>query len=71
MEIILKLLMVWLLASGAMMFIYARREIIANWHEPVLRRPVLIIESDDWGAGPASQAAVLGEIARLLACFSD
>jgi hypothetical protein len=71
MDILLKLLSLWLLASGTMMFLYARREIIANWHEPVLRRPVLIIESDDWGAGPASQAAVLGEIARLLACFSD
>ena len=71
MEILLKLLIVWLLVSGAMMFLYARREIIANWREPVLRRPVLIIESDDWGAGPAGQAAVLGAIARLLACFSD
>jgi hypothetical protein len=71
MEIFLKFLMLWLLASGAMVFFYVRREIIASWQEPVLRRPVLIIESDDWGAGPASQAAVLGEIARLLAHFSD
>ena len=71
MEMFLKLLVLWLLVSGAIIFLYARREIIANWHEPVLRRPVLIIESDDWGAGPASQAAVLGEIARLLAGFSD
>jgi hypothetical protein len=71
MEIILKFLILWLLVSGAMVFLYARREIIANWHEPVLRRPVLIIESDDWGAGSANQADVLGEIARLLACFSD
>jgi hypothetical protein len=54
-----------------MMFIYARREIVANWHEPVLRRPVLIIESDDWGAGPENQATVLGEVARLLAGISD
>lgn len=71
MEILLKLLILWLFASGAMMFLFARREIIASWHEPVLRRPVLIIESDDWGAGPVSQAAVLEEIARLLAGFSD
>ncbi len=71
MEILLKLLIVWLLVSGAMIFLYARREIIANWREPVLRRPVMIIESDDWGAGPASQAVVLGEIVRLLADFSD
>jgi len=70
-EIILKFLLLWLPVSGAMMFLYARREIIACWQEPVLRRPVLIIESDDWGAGPASQAAVLGEIVRLLAHFSD
>jgi hypothetical protein len=71
MEIFLKFLISWTLVSGTMLFIYARREMIANWHEPVLRRPVLIIESDDWGAGPASQAGVLGEISRLLACFSD
>jgi hypothetical protein len=71
MEIFFKFLILWLLASGAMIFLYARREIIASWQEPVLRRPVLIIESDDWGAGPASQAAVLGEIAQLLAHFSD
>jgi hypothetical protein len=71
MEIILKFLILWLLVSGTIVFLYARREIIANWHEPVLSRPVLIIESDDWGAGSASQAAVLGEIARMLACFSD
>jgi hypothetical protein len=28
----------------------------AAWREPVLRHPVLIIESDDWGPGPAQQA---------------
>ena len=71
MEMFFKFLILWLLASGAMIFLFVRREIIASWQEPVLRRPVLIIESDDWGAGPASQAAVLGEIARLLAGFLD
>jgi hypothetical protein len=71
MEMFLKLLILWLPVYGAMIIFYARREIIASWQEPVLRRPVLIIESDDWGAGPASQAAVLGEIVRLLAGFSD
>ena len=71
MEMFLKFLVLWLLGSGAMMFLYARREIIANWHEPVLCRPVLIIESDDWGPGPASQAGVLEEITHLLECFSD
>jgi hypothetical protein len=41
------------------------------WREPVLRRPVLVIESDDWGAGPGNQSGVLEEIRRLLAGFSD
>jgi len=71
MEILLKYMMLWLLVTGAMLFFYARREILANLHEPVLRRPVLIVESDDWGAGPASQAGILTEIACLLECFSD
>lgn len=60
-----------MVSSGALLIVYARRELLAAWREPVLRRPVLIIESDDWGAGPASQADVLGEIACLLAEFSD
>ncbi|MGB5339052.1 MAG: glycosyl hydrolase [Gammaproteobacteria bacterium] len=71
MEIILKFLLLWLLGSGVMIFLYARREIIANWQEPVLRRPVLIIESDDWGPGPASQAGILADISRLLENFPD
>jgi hypothetical protein len=68
---LLKVLVLWFFASGALVFIYSRRELVAVWREPVLRRPVLIIESDDWGAGPAGQSAVLDEILRLLAGFSD
>ena len=67
----LKFLLLWFFGAGAIMFLYAWREIIASWHEPVLRRPVLIFESDDWGAGPATQAGVLEEISRLLECFQD
>lgn len=36
------------------------------WREPVLCRPVLIIESDDWGPGPESHARAL---ASLTACL--
>ena len=35
----------------------------ARWREPVLRHPVLIIESDDWGAGPLQQADALTRLA--------
>jgi len=61
----------WFFISGALIFIYSRRELVAVWREPVLRRPVLVIESDDWGAGPPDQSGVLDEILLLLAGFSD
>ena len=43
----------------------------AAWREPVLRHPVLIIESDDWGPGPPSHAQALGRLAELLGGFRD
>jgi hypothetical protein len=68
---LLKVLALWFFISGALIFIYSRRELVAVWREPVLRRPVLVIESDDWGAGPANQSGVLDEVRLLLAGFSD
>lgn len=60
----------WLLLVLGLAVRY-RRLILAIWHEPVLKRPVLIIESDDWGAGPLSQADALRDVAALMARFSD
>lgn len=37
----------------------------------MLKYPVLIIESDDWGAGPAEQAKLLPRIAAVLASRAD
>ena len=68
---LLKVLLLWFFISGALIFIYSRRDLVALWREPVLRRPVLVIESDDWGAGPTDQSSVLHEILRLLAGFFD
>jgi hypothetical protein len=42
-----------------------------RWREPVLRRPVLIIESDDWGAGPLAQADALSRLSALLQRIRD
>lgn len=47
------------------------RELIRLWREPVLRRPVLIIESDDWGPGPLEDAGALERIARVLRRHRD
>ncbi len=43
----------------------------ARWREPVLRQPVLIVESDDWGAGPPAQADALRRLAASLQRVRD
>lgn len=43
----------------------------ARWKEPVLRCPALAIESDDWGAGPLSQAGALRDLAAMLQRVRD
>lgn len=43
----------------------------ARWREPVLRHPILIIESDDWGAGPLAQADALARLSTLLQHIRD
>lgn len=43
----------------------------ARWREPVLRQPVLIVESDDWGAGPLAQADALRRLAASLQRVRD
>jgi hypothetical protein len=47
------------------------RPLLARWREPVLRHPVLVIESDDWGAGPLEQAVALRELAAMLGRIRD
>ena len=69
--ILLQILLVWFAITGALLIYYARHGIVAAWQEPVLKRPVVIIESDDWGAGPSEQADSIKHIADLLDNFAD
>lgn len=48
-----------------------RVPLICHWHEPVLKYPVVIIESDDWGPGPDQQAVRLQEIGTVLSRHQD
>lgn len=41
------------------------------WREPVFRVPVLVFESDDWGAGPLSQVPALQALCTILARHRD
>jgi len=64
------LLLVWLMAVTAL--VLRNRSLLAQlWAEPVLRRPVLIIESDDWGAGSLEQVAALQRLAAILLSHHD
>jgi hypothetical protein len=64
--IIIFLLLVW----GGLLGFYAR-DLHRSWREPVLRFPVVVFESDDWGAGPLDQARALANLRELLMGFKD
>src|SRR5581483_185254 len=61
------LILTWLFLGFAVAAWYARRTVVSLWREATLKQAVLIIESDDWGAGPLEQARQLDRIARVLA----
>lgn len=57
-------------AWGVVCLAYAP-QLYRCWREPLLRHPFLILESDDWGAGPMEQAASLDALRTLLLRFQD
>lgn len=69
-EIVL-VLMVSVLLLWTMVLAAFAQPLLARWREPVLRDPVLVLESDDWGAGPLAQATALVGILDLLRAFRD
>lgn len=60
-----------LLVGWLALLVFFAAPLYARWREPVFRYGLLILESDDWGAGPLEQADVLTRIARLLSTFRD
>lgn len=64
-------ILIWLAVSSALLALAFRRALSAAWREPVLRAPVMILESDDWGYGPQVQAERLDRLADLLVDFRD
>lgn len=64
-------ILLWFVANGALV-VYYRRDLLRLWREPVFRHPILIVESDDWGAGPVeTQAAALNQLVELLTRYGD
>ena len=64
--VLVVVLCAWLLIVAA----FARR-LAADWREPVLAVPVLIVESDDWGPGPGDDALRLRGLCAALQEFRD
>ena len=64
------LLLAWMLANALAVLRY-RDLLRAIVREPVLRHPVLVVESDDWGAGPVEQAAALRTVAAVAGRHRD
>src|SRR6266851_4471654 len=60
------------MAFGTVLIAWVYREtLLAFWREPVLKRPVLIVESDDWGPAGDDDAVRLERLARLLRGYPD
>jgi len=70
MELLAYLFYMWLLCIISILIVFAR-DLLALWREPVLSCPVMIIESDDWGAGPLSQAPALTRLVEILSSHFD
>ena len=60
-----------IMALWALVLLAFARPLRARWREPVFRHPLLVIESDDWGAGPLAQTEALRRIAAVLGGFRD
>ena len=63
--------LVWLSIGSLVLYLIHRDLLGCLWREPVFARPVVIVESDDWGPGPASDALILRRIAEQLADIRD
>lgn len=71
MQAAILLALTWIALSSLVAILVSRKNLLSLWREPVLKHPVLIVESDDWGAGPLEQAALLDRIAAVLASHTN
>jgi hypothetical protein len=65
------LLLLGLLALWSAVSLAYARPLRAVWREPVFKAPVLVLESDDWGAGPAEQSDALQRLSAILEACHD
>lgn len=66
MTVLVLALLGWLVLLTLVFAGWQGRLLYRLWREPMLRYPVVIIESDDWGPGPSSDGDALQQIAAVL-----
>jgi len=62
---------VWVIGLTVIFGCLQRATLKRLWRELTLRCPVLIIESDDWGPGPATDADALEDLVQILGRYRD
>ncbi len=65
MTLLFFVVLAWLSLAAGLLLAF-RGPLLALWREPAFKAPILIVESDDWGAGPLTQANALTELAACL-----
>lgn len=70
-NVILLSVPLWIVLGTTVFAWRFRRTLRAAWREPVLRRPVMVFESDDWGPGAAGDGQALNRLADILAGCRD
>ncbi len=68
---ILLAVIIWFLMIIVLLFIVYGREFKRLWQEPMLRYPVVIFDSDDWGVGPVEQISALTDLLNLFLHYQD
>jgi hypothetical protein len=69
--VIIIFIMILLIVGWSLLGFVFRHLLFGMWHEPVLRVPVLLFESDDWGPGNRQQARQLERLMGLLQSYQD
>lgn len=70
-KFIIALLPLWIVVGSAVFAWRFRRALSLAWHEPVLTRPVVVFESDDWGPGAPLDGQTLTRLADILGDCRD
>ncbi|MCP4270106.1 MAG: hypothetical protein GY777_31790 [Candidatus Brocadiaceae bacterium] len=68
--IIVGIISFWSLCLGVLI-LWKRKLLYQTWQESYLKEPVVMIESDDWGPGPANHSKALKSITDMLLTHSD